>query len=64
MINICVLTYNPVEAVHCFLAGFSLTFKVEGHCVVSRQVPFKIEAKGPKPLGGSGGILPQEIFKT
>ena len=64
MINICVLTYNPVEAVHCFLAGFSLTFKVEGHCVVSRQVPFKIEAKGPNLWGGSGGILPQEIFKT
>ena len=48
---------------HCS-AGFSLTFEVEGHCLVNRRVPCKIEGRRPEPLGGSGGVLPREIFKT
>ena len=45
-------------------SGFSLTFEVEGHCLVNRRVPCKIEGRRPEPLGGSGGMLPREIFKT
>ena len=37
---------------------FSLTFEVEGHCLVNRRVPCKIESWRPKPLK-----LPWEIFK-
>ena len=45
-------------------AGFSLTFEVEGHCLVSRQVPCISEGRRPEPLGGSGGMLPRKIFRT
>ena len=45
-------------------AGFSLTFEVEGHWLVSRQVPCKTEGRRPEPLGGSGGMLPRKIFRT
>ena len=44
--------------------GFSLTFEVEGHWLVSRQVPCKTEGGRPEPLGGSGGMLPRKIFRT
>ena len=43
-------------------AGFSLTFEVEGHWLVSRQVPCKTEDRRPEPLGGSGGHVPPENF--
>ena len=45
-------------------AGFSLTFEVEGHWLVSRQVPCKTDGRRPEPLGGSGGMLPRKIFRT
>ena len=45
-------------------AGFSLTFEVEGHWLVSRQVPCKTEGRRPEPLGGFGGMLPRKIFRT
>ena len=45
-------------------AGFSLTFEVEGHWLVSRQVPCKTEGRRPEPLGGSGGMLPRKRFRT
>ena len=32
-------------------AGFSLTFEVQGHWLVSRQVPCKTEGRRPEPLG-------------
>ena len=38
-------------------SGFSLTFEVEGHWLVSRQVPCKTEGRRPESLGGSGKIL-------
>ena len=41
-------------------SGFSLTFEVEGHWLVSRHVLCKTEGQGPKPLGGPGG----KIFRT
>ena len=44
--------------------GFSLTFEVEGHWLVSRQVPCKTEGRRPKSLGGSGGMLPRKNFRT
>ena len=31
--------------------AFSLTFEVEGHWLVSRQVPCKTEGRRPEPLG-------------
>ena len=46
---------------HCS-AGFSLTFEVEGHCLVNRRVPYKIEGRRPEPLGGSGGRSPSGNF--
>ena len=46
------------------LSGFSLTFEVEGHWLVSRQVPCKTEGRRPEPLGGSGGMLPRKNFRT
>ena len=44
-------------------AGFSLTFEVEGHWLVSRQVPCKTEGQRPESLGGSGGMLPGKILE-
>ena len=32
------------------IPGFSLTFAVEGHWLVSRQVPCKTEGRRPEPL--------------
>ena len=37
------------------LSGFSLTFEVEGHWLVSRQVLCETSGQRPEPLGGSGG---------
>ena len=45
-------------------SGFSLTFEVEGHWLVSRQVPCKTEGRTCEPLGGSGGMLPRKLFRT
>ena len=45
-------------------AGFSLTFEVEGHWLVSRQVLCKTEGRRPEPLGGFGGMLPRKFFRT
>jgi len=45
-------------------SGFSLTFEVEGHWLVSRQVPCETEGRGPETVGGSGGMLPRKIFRT
>ena len=47
-----------------FNPGFSVTFEVEGHRLVSRQVLCKTEGRRPEPLGGSGGMLPRKIFRT
>ena len=44
--------------------GFSLTFEVEGHWLVSSKVPCKSEGRRPEPLGGSGGMLPRKSFRT
>ena len=33
-------------------AGFSLTFEVEGHWLVSRQVPCETEGRRPETVGG------------
>ena len=44
-------------------AGFSLTFEVEGYWLVSRQVPCETEGQRPKPLGGSGGMLPGKVLE-
>ena len=41
-----------------------LTFEVEGHWLVSRQVPCKTEGRSREPLGGSGVMLPRKIFRT
>ena len=41
--------------------GFSLTFEVEGHWFVSRQVPCKTEDQRPKPLEGSGCIFRTQV---
>ena len=43
--------------------GFSLTFEVEGHCLVSRQVPCKTEGQRPEPLGGSGACSPGKFLE-
>ena len=48
----------------CIIPGFSLTFEVEGHWLVSRQVPCKTEGRRPESLGGSGGMVPRKIFRT
>ena len=49
----------------CYLyAGFSLTFEVEGHWLVSREVPCETEGRRPETVGGSGGMLPRKIFRT
>ena len=45
-------------------AGFSLTFEVEGHWLVSREVPCETEGRRPETVGGSGGMLPRKIFRT
>ena len=45
-------------------SGFSLTFEVEGHWLVSRQVPCETEGGRPETVGGSGGMLPRKIFRT
>ena len=45
-------------------SGFSLTFEVEGHWLVSRQVPCETEGRRPETVGGSGGMLPRKIFRT
>ena len=44
--------------------GFSLTFEVEGHWLVSSQVLCKSEGQRPQPLGGSGGMLSRKILRT
>ena len=44
--------------------GFSLTFEVEGHWLVSREVPCETEGRRPETVGGSGGMLPRKIFRT
>ena len=44
--------------------GFSLTFEVEGHWLVSRQVPCETDGRRPETVGGSGGMLPRKIFTT
>ena len=59
-----ILTRVHAVAMATGLAGFSLTFEVEGHWLVSRQVPCKTEGRRPEPLRGSGGMLPQKIFRT
>ena len=47
------------------LAGFSLTFEVhvEGHWLVSRQVPCKTEGGRPEPLGGPGACSPGKFLE-
>ena len=47
-----------------YATGFSLTFEVEGHWLVSRQVPCETEGRGPETVGGSRGMLPWKIFRT
>ena len=47
----------------CTASGFSLTFEVEGHWLVSRQVPCKTDGRRPEPLGGSGGMLPGKFLE-
>ena len=44
------------------LAGFSLTFEVEGHCLVGRQVPCETEGRRPETVGGVRGHAPPENF--
>ena len=56
------ILFNIVSIVA--ITGFSLTFEVEGHWLVSSQVPCKREGRRPEPLGGSGGMLPRKIFRT
>ena len=46
-----------------YYPGFSFTFEVEGHCLVSRQVHCEIEGQRPEPLGGSRGMLPRKHLK-
>ena len=46
------------------IPGFSLTFEVEGHWLVSRQVPCETDGRRPETVGGSGGMLPRKIFRT
>ena len=57
-------TSKRVLIVIVIVAGFSLTFEVEGHWLVSRQVPRKTEGRRPEHLGGSGGMPPRKIFRT
>ena len=52
---------NPPVSVHWLevtFTGFSLTFKIEGHWLVSRQVLCKTEDRRPEPLGGPGACSP------
>ena len=45
------------------ITGFSLTFEVEGHWLVSRQVPCKTEGRRPEPLGGPGACSLGKILE-
>ena len=54
----CKIFLRPSAVLHKINAGFSLTFEVEGHWLVSRQVPHKTEGRRPEHLGGSGGMPP------
>ena len=52
---------NPPISVHWLevtFTGFSLTFKIEGLWLVSRQVLCKTEDRRPEPLGGLGACSP------
>ena len=42
-------------------AGFSFTFEVEGHCLVSRPVHCIIEGRRPEPLGSLGDAPPRNF---
>ena len=42
-------------------SGFSLTFEVEGHWLVSRQVLCKTEGQRPEPLGVRGHAAPENF---
>ena len=44
-------------------AGFSLTFEVEGHCLMNRRVPCKIKGQRPEPLGGRGACSPGKFLE-
>ena len=57
-------TTRSLNSFTIIISGFSLTFEVEGHWLVSSQVPCKSEGQRPEPLGGSGGMLPRKIFRT
>ena len=64
------ISSNPEQLPHLVTstssvkAGFLFTFEVEGHSLVSRQIDCEIEGRRSEPLRGSGGMLPQETFKT
>ena len=47
---------------HC-ISGFSLTFEVEGHWLVSRQVPCETEGRRPETVGGSGACSPGKFLE-
>ena len=64
--NPCVTLISMAPVISCFTKGvprFSLTFEVEGHWLVSRQVPCKTEGRRPEPLGGSGACSPGKCLE-